>query len=950
MAYITYTPESTVSGDSQFMISEYDLLSSTNTFDIEALDKTLDYLGVKCFRSLYNIQKSRIQMDRFDIPIGKFIPEYRTQYENKNRMYSRRYIHYVNRPFIHYSQVQAFRSSEFYQKELNQEVVGKHTELFSWNFLIFVNGEFVTTCEVLPVEAKTGVIIDLETPLNKHGVTYKQYKEWVDAEATVTVFFLPNFQFTDSVNVTRAHLTTNLNREITPEYISPIENNDMDYSILTEDTLVFHNNPIDLHVKRLSKSVDVFNGTIVFSDMTEFRETPTIDLSFIIFDKELVTRKNIKGKSPYFNLDVKMPCPKTQLLIFVTSADGYTRFGYDIEVKEYYHNIYQLVGLEDNERATVYIFYTEKFVEKTETYFRQIALYEEYYSILIQLETNTLPDALKNYEPMHYNYNELNYLKYHGEVTPSVYSYKIDKLRYAIEEDPWTLWAYLLFLKLNYNKMFVYMEKLELGYRERSNTYHEKIDTDQHLEFPEPYYVFSVNKVYISGLNWKLRLFLDGLFLLDTQYVVREGMDFYYVYIPKRLVKEDSVLEIERYRGYEHFCEKTFVSTADTYNLIVDPELAKTICVKDIYLVDMETNMYLKPDDYSVGIKMWFINSKKELVEGYRDIDVTCCKYIGLESHIRIKNRKLLNKRIQIGIHKKEVMEVGEIYNEEPYSTNCYVSLYMKNEGNYTKSNFRVFKNGLFCLPVEYQLIDRDPGKFGGRLEIRTLVGSVKGDQLAIDHVPANFRVVYYQEEIDRDGYVDVDGKINLPISLKWYDIYLNGLRLSPKNIQIISPTRFYVRNVNSLKNLVIVDRDRDDDVFFLQPHITYENMYEYFDDDRNNTLIDDLFDQTDIRDKIADDFPPIEPTDPDNPGPIIDPDCIDMIVFFEEYMKFTHVDANLAQLNYEDVIEKFPMIFDDNGICHIDGNKYPGGEYILRMDCNEGLDKEIESGVIYRW
>ena len=939
MAYISYEPESTISGDSQFMLSEYDLLSSTNTFDIEALDKTLDYLGTKCFRSLYNIQKSRIKMDRYDIPIEKFVPEYRTQYETKNKMYSRRYIKYVDRPFIHYSQVQAFRSSEFYGKELNQEIIGKNPTMFAWNFLIFVGGELITTSEVLPVESKTGVIIDLESPTNKHGITYNQYKEWVDNEAIVTVFFLPNFKFTDSVNVTRAHLVTNLNREITSEYVSPIDNNDMDYSILNEDTLVFHNNPKDLHVKRLSKSVDVFNGTVVFGDMTEFRETPTIDLSFITFDKELVIKKNIKGISPYFNLDLKMPCPKTQMLVFVTGSDGYTRFGNKIEIDEYYHNVYHLKGLEQNERATVYIFYTEKGVEKSETYFRQVALYEEYYSILIQLETGKLPEALKNYKPIHFDYNELNYLKYHSEVTPSVYSYKIDKLRYAIEEDPWTLWAYLLFLKLNYNKMFVYMEKLELGYRVRENTYHEPLDAGSNLEFSEPHYLFSVNKVYITGLNWSLRLFLDGLFLNESEYVVREGMDFYYIYIPTRLVNADSVLEIERYKRYEAYEEKTFLSTMDTYKLMLDPELAKVICVKDIYLIDMDTNHFLTADDYTIGIETWFLNSKKELTKGYRDIDVNCCKYAGAESRIRIKNKAYLNKRIQIGIHRKDTMKVGNVYEEAPTSTNCYVSMYMKDEGRYTKSNFRVFKNGRFCMPVEYQFIERDPGVFGGDLEIRTLVGTKKGDQLVIDHVPANFRVIYYQETVDSDGYIDLDGKCNLPISLKWYDIYLNGVRLSPKNIQIISPTRFYVKNVKSLINLVIVDRDRDDDVFFLQPHI----VYDYFDDDKNNTLIDDLFDETDIRNKIGDDLPPIDPTDPDTTGPIISPDSIDMIVFFEEYMKFTHLDGNLAQLDYEDVKEKFPMIMDENGVCHVNANNHLGGEYILRINCNDGIDRESE-------
>ena len=161
MAAINVELEKTVSGDSQFMVSEYDLLASTNTFDIEALSKTLDYLATKNYWALYQNQKSRVQMDRYDIPISKFKLEYRTQYESINRMYSRRYIYYIKRPFIHYAQNKAYRYSELYQKEVNQETIGKHKDLFAWNFMLFVDGEFVTTCEVLPIESTTGVIIDL---------------------------------------------------------------------------------------------------------------------------------------------------------------------------------------------------------------------------------------------------------------------------------------------------------------------------------------------------------------------------------------------------------------------------------------------------------------------------------------------------------------------------------------------------------------------------------------------------------------------------------------------------------------------------------------------------------------------------------------------------------------------------------------------------------------------
>lgn len=933
---VNSTKEGTVSGDSQFMVSEYDLLASTNTFDIEALSKTLDFMATKNYWALYQNQKSRIQMDRFDIPISKFKSEYRTQYEETNRMYSRRYIYYVKRPFIHYAQNVAYRYSEFYQKAVNQETVGKHKEIFAWNFLLFVNGELVTTCEVLPLEADTGIIIDLASKVDEHGVNFKQFDSWVKDDAMVTVFFLPNFKFTDSVNITRPTVTTVYKKEIPFSYVSSVENNNMDYSQLNGDTLIFHNNPQDYHVKRLSRSTNIFDRdqVILFGDMTEFRETPTIDLSFINFDPEITSRYTVRGREPYFKVEFKMPCPKDQLLVFVTNTDGYTRFGYNITINQYYHNIYELVGLEENEIATIFVFYTEKGVNKSETYFRQIETYEKYFDLLLLYKNKSVPEIVKNYQPFEFKYTEQDYLAYHGDVTPSVYSYKIDKLRNAIEEDPWSLWAYLLFLNLSVGKYFVFMEKLNMSERVRMNTKDEPIDHSHDVLFDEPHYVFSINRLFLSGLNWGFRFFLDGLFLNESNYIIKEGLDYYYIYIPQSLIADESVLEIEKYKKFEYSVEKTFVSNMDMHTMELDKDMGSIICVNDVYLVDLESGNYLPKDTYSISINVTFVNSKKEIVTGYREVDNSSFMHLGERVYIRIKKSEYIGKKIQIGVHRNLDMEVGKSYTEPPFTENCYLSMYMKNEGNYSKSNYRVFRNGRFCVPAQYEVIDRNPGVFGGIHEVRSLVATKEGDQLVVDHVPASFRMVYYQAEIEESGYVDLDGAINLPVSLKWYDIYVNGIRLSPKNLWIISPTRFYIKGINSRKNLVIMDRDRNDDVFFLQPHYIYDD----YEDDRNNTIIDDILDLTNLKDIIDDSMPKPPDTDPDEMDDIISPDSIDGIIFFEEFMKYTFIDCNLRQLADEYIKERFHMLFDENGVMPIDANIHPDGAYIKKINCNESV------------
>ena len=942
MAIITREYEGTVSGDSQFMISEYDLLSSTNTFDIEALSKTLDYLATKNYWSLYQNQKSRVQMDRYDVPISKFTSEYRTQYEDTLHMYSRRYIYYIKRPFIHYAQNTAYRYSEFYRKELSQETVGKHKEIFAWNFMVFVNGELVTTCEVLPLESDTGVIIDLESTIDKHGVTFKQYEQWLKDDAIVSIIFLPNYEFTDSVNVTRASVTTVYQNELPFSYVSSVENNDMDYTILNGNSIVFHNIPSDPHVKRMSRSVQIskHEEKILFGAMTEFRETPTIDLSFINFDPEITNKYIVRGKEPYFRLDLKMPCPKNQLLIFVTSADGYTRMGYNIEVNEYYHNIYELVGLEANEIATIFIFYNEKGVNESETYFRQIALYEQYFDLILQYKNKTIPEIIKEYQPFEFKYNEKDYLAYHSDVTPSVYSYKIDKLRNAIEEDPWSLWAYLLFLKLSVGKCFVYMEELDLSDRVRLDTTQEPINHNHDIFFDKPQYLFSINRVYLGGFDWGFRFFLDGLFLDDRFFTIKTGMDFYYIYIPQELISETSVLEIEKYRKFEYSVEKRFLSTMDNHEIILDKEISSIICVNDVYVVNLDTGLFLDKSDYTISIETTFVNSKKEIITGYRDVDTSSFMHLGIKSYVRIKNVAFIGKNLMIGIHRNLDMVIGEEYVGENSTTeHSYTSMYVKNEGNYTKANFRAFRDGRFIIPDQTRIYVREPNKFGGILEFITSTSPKVGTRMVVDHVPSTFRMVYYQDEIDDTGYVDLDGAVNLPVSLKWYDIYLNGIRLSPKNLWIISPTRFYIKGVNSVKNLVIMDRDRNDDVFFLQPHYVYDDH----EDDRNNTIIDDILDVTELKAAIDDSLDKLVDKEDDATGDVFPEEVIDGIVFFEEYMKFTFIDCNLRQLDDEFIKKRFEALFNDKGIIPLDANLKPTAEYIKIINCNESVGDNNE-------
>ena len=54
--------------------------------------------------------------------------------------------------------------------------------------------------------------------------------------------------------------------------------------------------------------------------------------------------------------------------------------------------------------------------------------------------------------------------------------------------------------------------------------------------------------------------------------------------------------------------------------------------------------------------------------------------------------------------------------------------------------------------------------------------------------------------------------------------------------------------------------------------------------------------------------------------------------------MKYTFIDANMRQLDIEEIKEKFHMLFTEEGIIPVDANIHPDGQYIKYINCNEGV------------
>lgn len=99
-------------------------------------------------------------------------------------------------------------------------------------------------------------------------------------------------------------------------------------------------------------------------------------------------------------------------------------------------------------------------------------------------------------------------------------------------------------------------------------------------------------------------------------------------------------------------------------------------------------------------------------------------------------------------------------------------------------------------------------------------------EHLDVRTTPYPMRSVYVQRKIPSTGYIDLQGKINKPLNKKYFEFWVNG-RLLYDEVTIITPTKIFLHGLRSLKNLEIIEINRDANEYFSDVFIeTQQNDY----------------------------------------------------------------------------------------------------------------------------
>lgn len=929
------------------------ILATNNTFSIKAMDQTIKHLITRNHTKLMEFEYHRLGIKRYNLKFSDFIDEPRLAKKSESVYYPKRYTHYEFDRFIHENQRRDYRRCDVFNEPVNMLEIAARPNIFHRNFLMFIDGHFVNTGEVYPLDDRLGFIIDVATEKNQHGISFANYRRFKDKDADVTVFVVPNFnigiidtniptmnQYEGLIPFTRIPGFTNRfdNKPVAEPMIFFNDTTDLSFGVQASKTFRFeytaYGKPEKLWVNMHDLDVNISKRRIVciqFPYELEKLQTSATDPCFeltknqvpvpvenllpmrLIYESDNLPEhftfdQNIEYHAFYPNIyatgnilshtnqipvgglteeavnagitidmDYKCTLPAnlpedTDIALFeypdgfVLKKGIYTFHqchieyeGRDGELIVFPDTIDKTI---DVEQATMRLFEDELIIRSIrfkgstgetdvdvtpviepgdtyhsdtmapgtdvvypavetrvfyldldidiDLYHNDLKEYNWYRQLIDDYRNCDVPYPLIEYtqEDFTCSYEDFK----HSMWLPSLVNYRFARLREYVEKYPNFIRTYINNIRLPLEKYYVKMEGIDLTKRLRMDTYSESLVGNDDMEFDESRYVFAMNRQFLFQGDYAFRLFLDGMFLANFQYITKSNLDFYYLYLKADMVKKDSILEIERFRLYKDLHLTIF--DEDHESIIFRAEEPHIVQAREIYLADVAGALYLKPEDYKLE---YYDEEHGQTME----ISPTSCFVVtGKDITISLKNKDLYGVEIRYGVNQDASMATGPEYQANGDELMLagtgvtYTKVDFRNTGNFDDRSYRVFNNGRLCLPVQYYV--KSHGSYGAIDSVRTRCVIYKGDQFTVDHTPSVYRVVYFAKELNEHGYIDLDGLIPLPLSLKYYDVYLNGLRLNPNHIEIISPTKCYIKNVESRQNLIIFERNHDDDSVFL--------------------------------------------------------------------------------------------------------------------------------------
>lgn len=603
-------------------------------------------------------------------------------------------------------------------------------------------------------------------------------------------------------------------------------------------------------------------------------------------------------------------------------------------------------------------------------------------------------NRILHYKYYNYKYGEIDFIKRYlleeGNENKDPIEYKDETLKEWIYENPDILREYVINQNKLYNPIYhLWTKNIDLDSRIRINT-NPEFGEEHGFDLSEECYVFAFhNDQNIPSKPFlNLRIFIDGLLAVRVTHVRRYFTD--YIYIPKILVTNDSYIEIEIFPSYEHVEMINFTSLQDEKEIqLLDPTDGIYPTAQDVF--------YIKPSGHIIDSMSSYTKSTPSNGDDYSDQlpdDIAKISINGItytETEICDPELFMLTACYKHGEYKIQTTDSEKpvvftrlkTFKVKPLSKDIlntdfalciakvphgievkvqkdsfpYISLVGMNF-TFDKSYIRIFRNGRLIPSSKYEL-----SVLYSFPRINFFDTIEAGEILYIDVTPYRYKEIYYKEEIENDT-IDLTGYIDKPFDIRYYDVYLNGRKLSLNNVISISPWKISLVNIKSKYHLHIFEKERDYEYFGTdfktnKYYYTIDDLLEsnYVLDDEKKVLIDKIINDT--KDDNLTIIPNENTEEKIDYSEVTGKDSIFVYLFYtNDIVPIKFINPDKLQLNNFYVKTSYPVVSNTYYVKPADfarsENEYNRkseyeGVYLLDPDIwMEGDDPNNENKIVY--
>lgn len=835
-----------------------------NPTSLKYLNESLWDLKAMSFNSLYHTQNILSGIERINIDMANFV-----------MMSEDRYGINLNLSFIPKDKRGKYRNSPFYKKEIPTNDIISNPDVFNQMMIIFINGEFYDNFLITCNEDFTTLLcrvyssFPVKPPAHymRGGFTNAEMLNYIKTHAKMTLLLMPISQQKTRTDMNIATIKNYMNLPnstgiaIDTNFISM---NDIDD---TSDLLMFLSSD-DLRLYKYQPMLGEYKNKSFYFDKTQLNTFTNIRAYMKpFFLLNLFKKITIPSSEVFFQVDIQdMPVPTENMIIFRKSPTGVLKFDHETTIDINYPNIYQ-INRKHTDELLVYVFYFDDTLSVGTKYDNDLALYHRFTTnILEKYKDDTIPEIIRNYSPVKVNYDHTDLIQ--STEYPSHLKYKLRTFTDLVKENGKNYLDYLYKVVGYVPNFYLYPKDMNLSSRIRLDNKKEITDPSLQETFDEPMYLFTFRH---DSNKDHLIMFIDNYFYYPNKMFVTEKYKF--IYVPTSMIDEDSIIEIEKLLDSSYKQEITF----DGINRFV--------------FLKMPTGQNIKLSDVFVtkiieGVEVYVDETSYEFYEKLDNLYHLVPHTFAISSDsifIKPKNESILNLPLVVRAENNNIIRanVGDNY----FAINGIL--------NNDKSKVRMFKNGQM-VPRSTTISNFNSLNASGPHTFRCLTEIKPTDEFVLVISNNKYSLVYEQKLIGKDGYINMTGEISKPIDRKWYDIFINGLKLNERNIDILTPYRFMMTNINTLKNFEVYLKNLD----------VGQNIPDWSDD-----ISDKILDTVGgLIEEVLDQYPELEDELPDIKIDIV----LDYIGFFEDYINFIGlINPDIDQIS-DEMINQYKDIFED--------------------------------------